>query len=100
MTSRTNVEKDCAVEPLIDDMFLEDLIVQRTRGTLGDRHRGVELSSVCMCMCMCIPFVDVKLSCGRRAAHNQLRRQRTRSTLQRMVMVKMVEGFGGERGKK
>lgn len=36
----TNIEEDCAIESLIDNMVLEDLIVQRTRGTLGDRHGG------------------------------------------------------------
>lgn len=36
----TNIEEDCAIESLINNMVLEDLIVQRTRGTLGDRHSG------------------------------------------------------------
>lgn len=34
----TNVQQDCAVELLVDDMGLEDLVVESLRGSFGNRH--------------------------------------------------------------
>jgi hypothetical protein len=37
----TDIEQDCAIELLVHNVVLKDLIVEGLRATFGSRHRGV-----------------------------------------------------------
>ena len=54
----TDVEQDCAIEPLIYNMVLEDFIVQRSRSILSCRHACCSseggFGGTCVCMCVWI----------------------------------------------